>query len=88
MTSHTHMTMLKQNPLRSGASREIVSKNISTLVHEGYPQKQAVAIALSNARRHPNPAGEPDYAPLMLVGFAGIVGLGLYFVFRPKAAAA
>ena len=52
-----------------------------------YPQKQAVAIALEQARRHPNPAGEPDLAPLMLVGLAGIVGLGLYFVFRPKAVA-
>jgi hypothetical protein len=78
----------KPNPLRSGASREIVSKNISELMHSGkYSQKQAVAIALSNARRHPNPAGEPDYAPLMLVGLAGIVGLGLYFAFRPKAVA-
>lgn len=39
------------NPLRRGCSREVISSNISTLMHEGYPQKQAVAIALSHARK-------------------------------------
>lgn len=38
-------------PLRKGKSRKTVSKNISMLVHEGRPQKQAVAIALNTARR-------------------------------------
>lgn len=39
-------------PLYKGKSKETVSKNISMLVKEGRPQKQAIAIALSEARRH------------------------------------
>ena len=38
-------------PLKSGSSRETVAANISEMVHSGHPQKQAVAAALSNARR-------------------------------------
>ena len=39
-------------PLRKGAkakSKKGISKNISTLRHEGKPQKQAIAIAYSLA---------------------------------------
>lgn len=36
-------------PLREGSSQEVISDNISKLMGEGYPQDQAVAIALSNA---------------------------------------
>ncbi len=39
-------------PLKAGKSRRVVSSNISALIHEGYPQKQAVAIALNEARRY------------------------------------
>jgi hypothetical protein len=36
-------------PLRRGSSDKVVSQNISKLVHEGYPQKQAIAIAMERA---------------------------------------
>lgn len=38
-------------PLKKGSSREVISDNIRTEVHQGKPQKQAVAIALNEARR-------------------------------------
>ncbi len=38
-------------PLKSGKSKKVVSENIETEMHHGKPQKQAVAIALSEARR-------------------------------------
>jgi hypothetical protein len=39
------------NPLRRGWSRATISANVSKLRREGYPQRQAVAIALNAARR-------------------------------------
>jgi hypothetical protein len=36
-------------PLKSGKSKATISKNISTEMHAGKPQKQAIAIAFSKA---------------------------------------
>lgn len=38
-------------PLKEGTSEEIISHNISKLMEEGTPQKQAIAIALRSAGR-------------------------------------
>lgn len=38
-------------PLIKGKSKETIAKNISELRASGYPQKQSIAIALSEAKR-------------------------------------
>jgi hypothetical protein len=50
-------------PLKKGYSRKAISQNVATEMHAGKPQKQAVAIALSTARRAARKAGKPSKAP-------------------------
>ena len=38
-------------PLKKGKSQKVVGANIRELKKHGYPQKQAVAIAMSQKRR-------------------------------------
>jgi hypothetical protein len=54
-------------PLIKSGSREAVSQNISEMVHAGHPQKQAIAAALSNARKYGRASGgvTPPFAERM-----------------------
>jgi hypothetical protein len=38
-------------PLHRGSSKKVISQNIREMVASGHPQKQAVAAALSEARK-------------------------------------
>jgi hypothetical protein len=40
-------------PLKHGSSKKTIAANIRAERAAGKPQKQAVAVALSTARRHP-----------------------------------
>jgi hypothetical protein len=50
-------------PLQQGNSRKAVSANISTEVEAGKPRKQAIAIAMSAARKAAQRAKKPGKAP-------------------------
>lgn len=49
-------------PLKKGKSDKVVGENISELVHSGRPQKQAIAIAMSEAGRSKKKSSEAKKA--------------------------
>jgi hypothetical protein len=51
-------------PLIKSGSRAAISQNISEMVHAGHPQNQAVAAALSNARKYGHAAGGGIQPPM------------------------
>lgn len=49
-------------PLKSGSGKETISANISELSHSGgYPQKQAIAIAMRKAGKSRRDCPQSDY---------------------------
>lgn len=41
-------------PLKTGKSKKVIAENIRTEMKAGKPQKQAIAIAMSKAKRKKN----------------------------------
>lgn len=76
-------------PLTKGKSKKVISHNISEMMHAGYPQKQAVAASLNQARRsratggaimkthvgpiHSNVAGRTDHLPIHVPSGAYVI---------------
>lgn len=46
-----HLLKGNKMPLKKGSSKQVIKANIRELKQSGRPQKQAVAIALSQARK-------------------------------------
>tara|TARA_R100001244_G_scaffold109004_1_gene80694 strand:+ start:661 stop:822 length:162 start_codon:yes stop_codon:yes gene_type:complete len=46
-------------PLERGSSDQTISTNIRRLMDEGYPQKQAIAIAMRNAEKRRGKKDKP-----------------------------
>ena len=50
-------------PLTKGYSSKSIGKNIAKEMKAGMPQKHAVAVALTTARKAAKAAGKPSKAP-------------------------
>lgn len=62
-------------PLLKGKSKEIISKNISELRHSGRPEKQSIAIAMSEAglsRKKSHSGDMPHHSPDNPPGMIGM----------------
>lgn len=49
--SHKHSSKGMNMPLKKGKSEKVVSENIKEMMNSGYPQKQAIAASMSQARK-------------------------------------
>lgn len=54
--------------LLSGSSRKVISANIRELIESGKPRKQAVAIALSKARKSKKSGSRKTRMPMSMLG--------------------
>lgn len=52
-------------PLKEGKSKKVISENIATEMHEGKPQKQAIAIAMSKAGKSRKAKSRSGSNPMM-----------------------
>jgi hypothetical protein len=50
-------------PLEKGSSKKTISNNISELRHSGYPQKQAIAIAMHSSGKSNPKHGKMHHEP-------------------------
>ena len=74
---------------KSNPTKKTVSQKVSQLVHEGYPQRQAVAVALSEQRagkvkRNPRPAKPKKYYQVSIMEegtHTKFMPIALYFTF-------
>ena len=75
-------------PLRRGSSDQVISDNIRTLRHEGYKQRQAIAVAYRKAgRSRYNPMGLSGTDIMLFAGGALAVGIVGYLLYKQTPAA-
>jgi hypothetical protein len=60
-------------PLEKGSSQEVISRNISEMVHAGHPQNQAIAAAMRSAGKsnQPDTQTEADAGPGHIANHVG-----------------